>query len=259
MSRSASLRAALAAIVIVALPGAAARAETLAASLSTSRVAITSNYTGASIVVFGAIEKDAQTIARAGAYDIVVMVRGPRAAIVVREKAPMGPIWLNRAQRRFGDVPLYLAALSSRPIEQVTTDPLRARLKAGLRAVAYAPEAAPPHGADPGFREALLRLQKQDRLWIENPRGVTFLTANLFRAAVPIPAIAPPGNYDVDVMLFSDSVLLARSQTNFELVKTGFEQQVAAAAREWSLLYGLLVAAMALTFGWLASVIFRRD
>lgn len=260
MSPAVALRVAFAAL-LAALPAAAARAETLAASLSTSRVAITSNYTGASIVVFGAIEKDAQTIARAGSYDIVVMVRGPRAAIVVREKGPMGPIWLNRAQRRFNDVPLYLAALSSRPIEQVTTDPLRARLKAGLRAVAYAPEAAAPRadGADAGFREALLRLQKQDRLWIENPRGVTFLTASLFRAPVPIPAIAPPGNYDVDVMLFSDSVLLARSQTNFELVKIGFEQQVAAAAREWSLLYGLVVAAMALTFGWLASVIFRRD
>jgi uncharacterized protein (TIGR02186 family) len=76
---------------------------------------------------------------------------------------------------------------------------------------------------------------------------------------VQIPAIAPPGNYEVDVMLFSDNVMLSRSQTNFELVKTGFEQQVAAVAREWSILYGLVVAAVALLFGWIASVIFRRD
>jgi hypothetical protein len=53
--------------------------------------------------------------------------------------------------------------------------------------------------------------------------------------------------------------MLARNQTNFELVKTGFEQDVAALAREWSLLYGLAVAAMAVLFGWIASVIFRRD
>lgn len=253
--------AALAAALAAALPAAAARAETLAASLSTSRVAITSNYTGASIVVFGAIEKDAQTIARAGAYDIVVMVRGPRAAIVVREKEPMGPIWLNRSQQRFVDVPLYAAALSSRPIEQIATESSRARLKAGLRAVVHAPEvsATRADGADKPFREALLRLQRQDRLYVENPRGVTFLTASLFRAVVPIPATAPPGSYEVDVMLFSDNAMLARSQTNFELVKIGFEQQVAAVAREWSVVYGLLIGAMALMFGWLASVIFRRD
>ena len=253
------MRVALAFIVALLL-AAPARAETLIVSMSTSRVSITSNYTGASIVVFGAIERDAQTIARASPYDIVVTVRGPRAAVVVREKEPMGPIWLNQEQQRFPDAPLYLAVLSSRPVEQITTDQLRARLKVGLPAIVNAPDFTGSRaGADRPFREAFLRLQKRERLYIENPRGVTFLTSSLFRATVPIPAIAPPGNYEVDVMLFSDSGMLARSLTNFELVKTGFEQQVAAVAREWSILYGLAVAAVALMFGWIASVIFRRD
>jgi uncharacterized protein (TIGR02186 family) len=254
------VRAALA-LFLTALAAGPARAETLIASLSTSRVAITSNYAGASIVVFGAIEKDAQTVARAGPYDIVVMVRGPQATLVVRQKEPLGPIWLNREQQRFVDIPYYVAALSSRPIEQIAPDQLRSRLKVGLRGVVYAPEVAVFRGreAEGPFREALLRLQRQERLWIESARGVTFLTASLFRVPVPIPAIAPPGNYEVDAFLFSDNVMLARSQTNFELVKTGFEQQVAAAAREWSILYGLLVAAMAVLFGWIASIVFRRD
>ena len=69
-----------------------AAAESLTASLSTARVAITSNYTGSSIVVFGVIERDAQTVARAGAYDIIVTVRGPRQSLVVRVKEPIGPI-----------------------------------------------------------------------------------------------------------------------------------------------------------------------
>jgi uncharacterized protein (TIGR02186 family) len=252
------VRAALA--LLGCLLAAPADAETLIASLSTSRVAITSNYTGVAIVVFGAIERDAQTVARAGPYDIVVTVRGPRASVVVREKEPMGPIWLNRDQRRFPDAPLYAAVLSSRPVEQVTTDQLRGRLKVGLQAIVDAPDfAASGAGSDRPFREAFLRLQKRERLYIESARGVTFLTSTLFRAPVPIPAVAPPGNYEVDVILFSDNVMLARSQTNFELVKTGFEQQVAAMAREWSVLYGLAVAAVALMFGWIASVIFRRD
>ncbi|MFL5235897.1 MAG: TIGR02186 family protein, partial [Microvirga sp.] len=130
------------ALIVAAVAVVPARAETLIASLSTARVAITSNYTGSSIVVFGAIEKDAQTVPRAGPYDIVVMVRGPRSSIVVRQKEPMGPIWLNREQQRFVDIPYYVAALSSRPIEQVATDQLRSRLKVGLRGVVYAPEVA---------------------------------------------------------------------------------------------------------------------
>jgi uncharacterized protein (TIGR02186 family) len=237
-----------------------AGAESLVVSLSTSRVAITSNYTGAAIVAFGAIEKDAQTVARATGYDVVVTVRGPRASLVVREKEPMGPIWLNRDRQPFPDVPLYIAVLSSRRIEDVTTEAFRARLKVGLQAIVNAPDFTYSRGGgDRPFREALLRLQRREGLYIESPRGVTFLTSSLFRVPVPIPAIAPPGNYEVDVILFSDNVMLSRTQTNFELVKTGFEQQVAGVAREWSLLYGLVIAAIAVLFGWIASVIFRRD
>ena len=245
------------ALCLAAVP---AGAESLVVSLSTSRVAITSNYTGAAIVAFGAIEKDAQTVARASGYDIVVTVRGPRASLVVREKEPMGPIWLNRERQPFPDVPLYIAVLSSRRTDEITTEALRNRLKVGLQAIVNSPDFTYSRGgADRPFREALLRLQRREGLYIEAQRGVTFLTSSLFRAPVPIPAIAPPGNYEVDVVLFSDNVMLSRTQTNFELVKTGFEQQVAVVAREWSLLYGLVVAAVAVLFGWLASMIFRRD
>ncbi len=249
----------LLALALAAMAG-AARAESLVASLSTSRVAITSNYAGASIVVFGAIERDGQTVSRSGNYDIVVTVRGARQSLLVREKEPLGPVWINRAQQRFVDVPLFLAVLSSRPVTEITTDILRRRLRVGIEAIVGSPDfTAERGGGDVPFRQALVRLRERDELYQEIPRGVTFLTPSLFRAAVPLPAIAPPGAYEVDIALFADSVLLARAFTNFELVKTGFEQRVALWSRNWSWLYGLAVAAIALAFGWTASVIFRRD
>jgi hypothetical protein len=61
------------------------------------------------------------------------------------------------------------------------------------------------------------------------------------------------------VALFAETVILARTSTSFELVKTGFEQQVGDIARDWSATYGVATAGLALLFGWLASVIFRRD
>ena len=247
-------------LLLALLLAAQARAETLVASVSTMRVAITSNYTGASIVVFGGIERDAQTVARAGPYDIVVTVRGPRQSMMVRQKEPLGPIWLNREQQRFAEVPMYLAVLTSRPIAEITSDPLRLKYKVGLDAIMASPDfVADRRLPDPPFREALLRLQRQERLYLENFRGVSFLTPTLFKATVPLPAVAPPGFYEVDIELFADEVLLARGQAGFDLVKTGFEQQVASVAREWSGLYGLVVALIALLFGWIASVIFRRD
>ena len=47
-------------------------------------------------------------------------------------------------------------------------------------------------------------------------------------------------------------VILASTMTHFELVKTGFEEQVGAVAHDWSLVYGLATAL-------LANLIFRRD
>ncbi len=59
--------------------------------------------------------------------------------------------------------------------------------------------------------------------------------------------------------LFADGVLLSRTQTALEVVKVGFEQFVANAARDHGLLYGLATTLMALLTGWFASVVFRKD
>lgn len=241
-------------------PSAPAFAETLITSLSSHRVLINSNYTGTSIAVFGAVERDAQTVARASGYDAVVTVRGPRQYLVVREKERVGPVWLNREQQKFPTAPAYLSVLASRPIAEVTTDALRQRQKIGLRAIVDAPDFTNDRGReDERFRDAFLRLKARDGLYLEDERGVTFLTPNIFRASIPLPAVAPPGPYDVEVALFADNVILARTTTHFELVKTGFEQQVGEAARDWRLIYGLFTALIAVFFGWTASVIFRRD
>lgn len=238
----------------------AASAETLVTSLSSHRVLINSNYTGTSIAVFGAIERDAQTVSRGTGYDAAVTVRGPPQYLVVREKERLGPLWLNREQQKFPQTPAFLGVLTSRPIAEITSEQLRQRQKIGLQAIISAPDFTNDRdGADEPFREALLRLRKQDGLYREDDRAVAFLTPTIFKASIPIPAIAPPGNYDVEVTLLADTVILARTHTSFELVKTGFEQQVGEAARDWSWIYGLSTAVLALFSGWVANVIFRRD
>jgi uncharacterized protein (TIGR02186 family) len=242
------------------LLAAPAAAETMVTSLSSHRVAITSNYTGSSIAVFGVIERDAQSISRASPYDIVVTVRGPRQTLVVREKEPAGFVWINQEQQIFPDAPAYLGVFATRPLDEVTGEALRRRQRVGLTAIVNAPDFTPDRGAaDEPFREALLRLKVREGLYFQDERGVTFLTPSLFRSSVPLLATAPPGNYDVEVALFADTVILARTQTSFELVKIGFEQQVGEMAREWSALYGAATALLALFFGYVASVVFRRD
>jgi uncharacterized protein (TIGR02186 family) len=251
----------LALAIMLALAG-PAQAERLVSTLSTSRVLISSNFTGTDVVLFGSVERDAQTIPRRGGYDIVVTVTGPRESILTFRKERVFGIWVNADSRTFVKAPSYLTVLSNRTITEIADINTLRRTQTGLARILLPQEISGDIAdsiRDDPFRQAFLRLKVERNLFREIQNGVTFLTPALFRAAIPIPDNAPTGNYDIDVKLFADGSLLSRQQTAMEIVKVGFEQFVANAARDYGLLYGLATALMAWLTGWFASVVFRRD
>jgi uncharacterized protein (TIGR02186 family) len=258
-------RQAVAAALVFVAPiafGTPAAAEKLITTLSTSRVLIASNFTGADVVLFGSVERDAQTVPRRGGYDVVVTVTGPRETIVTFRKERVVGVWINSDQRTFVKAPSYLTVLSNRTINEIADINTLRRTQTGLARVLLPQEISGDIAdsiRDDPFRQAFLRLKIERGLYREQQNGVTFLTPALIRAAIPIPDNAPTGAYEIDIKLFADGVLLARTQTALEVVKTGFEQFVANAAREHGLLYGLATAMMAILTGWFASVVFRKD
>lgn len=256
LGRLAPVLAALAFSALILAPG-ASRAETMILSLSSHRVQITQTYTGAELVIFGVIERDQRSIARPGPVDVVVTVRGPRGQTVVREKVRFGPIWMNLEQRKFFGVPSTLAVLSTRPVADMASPVLLARYGLGIPNALTGDAGGVP--SDPRFVDALIRLKKEQGLFLENPMDVTFISPGIFRAPVPVAGTAPVGNYEVVVSLLSGGIQLAREQTSFEVTKVGFEQTVTTSARQHPWLYGTLTALVALIFGWVATIIFRRD
>lgn len=253
------LRYCLAVFAVAAAAASPAQAEPrLVLSLSASQVQIGSNYTGAQLVLFGVIE-DGRTSPEGQPYDVVVTVRGPRETVSVRRKDPVGPIWINRAQQKFAAVPSVLIVLSSRPVGEIASPAVRQRYRLGLDAIVGAPEITLGSDVGADFRGALVRILAEEGLWGENRRGVTWVTPTFFRAPVPLSGTAPTGNYEVEAVLLSRGSLVARRSASFEVVKTGFEERITALAEQHSLLYGLGIGALSLAFGWLASVIFRRD
>jgi uncharacterized protein (TIGR02186 family) len=249
---------ALAGVTVFSAPAAA---EGLVASLTDHHVMITSNFTGENVVLFGSVERDATAAARHTSYDIVATIIGPRQPLRTRRKGRVLGIWVNTAARTFVDPPSYLAVLASRPLDAITSAENQRRLQLGL---ANTPLPELIHNdigdvANDPFRAALVRLMRERGLYSEEPNAVTFLTPTLFRAAIPLPAQVPIGNYTVDVKLFADGKLIAHSDSAFEIVKVGFEQFVVNAARDHGLLYGFATALMALLTGWIASIVFRRE
>jgi uncharacterized protein (TIGR02186 family) len=255
-------RAAALLATLLAFAATPAMAERLIISLSNHRVMVTSSYTGVDLVLFGSVERDQATVARRSGYDVVVTVTGPRDSERTRRKGRVAGIWVNVDSRTFVNVPGYLAVLSSKPAEAIADADTQRRLQIGFDDIILpqriGPDVADVVKEDP-FRKAFVRLKEEQGLYVERENAVTFLTPTLFRADVPMPANVPFGIYEVDVKLFADGAMIAQTNTALEVIKVGFEQFVADAARDHSLLYGLATAMLALLTGWFASVVFRRD
>jgi len=256
--RALAISALLLAATLTALP---ARAERLIVSVSNHRVTVTPNYSGEELVLFGSVEKDANTPPNRN-YDLVVTVFGPRADMVTRRKERKFGIWINTDSRQFLQVPTYLAIFSDRPIDAIASPEVQRRQQLGMNNVVLTQRVGTDYAdvvpTDP-FRTAFIRLKSQHGLYRESSSAVTFLTPTLFRSGIPLPAEVPIGTYTVEIKLFADGHLVTRTETAFEIVKVGFEQFVANTARQNGFVYGLATVAMALMTGWMASIVFRKD
>jgi uncharacterized protein (TIGR02186 family) len=253
---------AIALIIVAVLAAAPASAERLIVSVSNHRVTVTPNYSGEELVLFGSVEKDADTPSNRQSYDLVVTIIGPRADMVTRRKERRFGIWINADYRQFLQVPSYLAVFANRPLDDIAAAEVQRRQQLGLNNMILTQRVGPDYAdvvPNDLFRSAFVRLRSERGLYREDSSAVTFLTPTLFRTGIPLPAAVPIGTYEVEIKLFSNGAFVAKTESAFEIVKVGFEQFVANNARQNGFVYGLITAAMALMSGWMASIVFAKD
>jgi uncharacterized protein (TIGR02186 family) len=121
---------AMAGLLAAMLTASPVSAERLIVSVSNHRVTVTPNYSG-ELVLFGSVEKDADTPASRANYDLVVTVAGPRADMVTRRKERRFGIWINTDYRQFLKVPTYLALFSNRPFDAIASPEVQRRQQLG--------------------------------------------------------------------------------------------------------------------------------
>lgn len=115
---------AIPALVLALLAAAPARAEELIVSMSPPRHGDAELF-GEELVLFGSVEKDANT--PAGHLDLVVTVSGPRADMVTRRKRAGSASGCPATSRQFLQVPAYLAIFSNQPIDAIASPEVQRR------------------------------------------------------------------------------------------------------------------------------------
>lgn len=229
----------------------------LVPDISARRVEIRYTFTGAQLLLFGAIVYPGGRAPDEPA-DIAVVLRGPVEPILVREKQKIAGIWMNADSNRFRSAPSFYAVASSRRISDLVDDRTAAIYELGLDNLQLSPGGGALPEKERRFEAGLLDLRRRQGLYSENPRGVEISENVLYRATITIPSQVPVGTYTAETFLIADGKVLAAATRDIEIDKSGFELFVANAASRHAFLYGLVSVLLSLALGWAAAWAFRR-
>ena len=252
-ARLASILVACAAPLLVA-----ADKPVLVPDISARQVQIRYSFTGAQLLLFGAVvypggrPPDRQV-------DIAVVLRGPYQPILLREKQKLGGlIWVNADSNRFRSAPSFYAVSSSRPISELLDERTAAIYELGLHNLQLSPGGGALPEKERRFEAGLLDLRSRSGLYQENPHGVEINGGVLYRAAITIPSQVPVGTYTAETFLIDRHKVIAAATRDIQINKSGFERTIAVAARRHRFMYGLTSVVLSLGLGWAAAAAFRR-
>lgn len=244
--RSAALLAGLACGLV---PGTAS-AQALVADLTSHLVAITTGFTGTSVVLFGATD---------GAGDVMVVVRGPERDMSVRRKSKVAQVWVNTREVTFTQVPSFYSVASSRPLDRIAPQAMLQLQQIGLDNLRLNTAGTVPPDETAEFREAFLRNQIRAGLYLPATGQVSFLGTRLFRTTISFPRNVPTGTYRVEVFLVRDQAVVTGQTVPLVISEIGLDAEVHDFADRYALLYGLIAVLLAVVAGWLASLPFRHS
>ena len=229
----------------------------LVPDVSSRNVEIRYSFTGAQLLLFGAILYPGGKVP-SRPVDIVVVLKGPVQPIVVREKQKIAGIWMNAESSRFRSAPAYYAVASSRPIAELVDERTAAIYEMGLQNLQLSPGSGALPDKARRFESGLLDLRRRGGLYAEDPKGVEISEGVLYRARIAIPSQVPVGTYTAETFLIDNKRVLAAATREVHIGKTGFERYIALVARRHSVVYGLAAVLMSLGLGWAAAWAFRR-
>lgn len=234
-----------------------ASAPVLVPDISAREVQIRYSFTGAQLLLFGAVLYPGGRVPEEPA-DVAVVLRGPVEPLLLREKQKRAGIWMNADSYRFTSVPGFYAVASSAPLEELIDERTAAIYELGVGNL----QLSPGGGAQPEtvqrFEAGLIDLRTRQELYVEYPEGVEISEGVLYRARIEIPSRVPVGTYTAETFLIEDGRVVAVATRDIVIDKTGFERFIALSAVRSPFLYGLAAVIIALGMGWIAAIAFRK-
>lgn len=227
----------------------------LVTDISQHRIELRQGFTGAQLLLFGAImSPDGASAARD--YDVVVVLEGPARQMVLREKQKVAGMWVNAEYTTLRSVPSFYAVVANRPIREITDPRTAAIYQLGLDSLQLSPSDSIDPARETHFAKGLVDLMQRQGLFHQDDHGVTINGQVLYSARINLPSSLQPGTYTAETFAVRKGRVVASATARVEVGKEGFEKAVADFSQKESLVYGLLAVAVSVAMGWMAGRLF---
>jgi len=236
---------------------AASARERIVAGLSQNRIAITANFDGSELLVFGAVQRFAPP-SDSGPLGVIVTITGPSLPVTVWRKRRIGGIWMNAEGVAVDKAPSFYAVATSAPLSRMLTGPEDHRY--GISAERRIRAISAPEGVEDtsDHIDALLRLREASGLYQTLENAVELDEDTLFRTRIELPANLVEGDYQARIFLMRDQTVIDSETSLVSVRKVGLERRIFVLAHEQPLLYGLLSVFLAVAAGWGAAALLGR-
>ncbi len=229
----------------------------LVPDVSQRDIEIRYSFSGAELLLFGAILYPGGRLPDKPA-NIVVVLKGPSQPIVMREKQKIAGIWVNADSVSFRSAPSFYAYASSRPLKELVDERTAAIYELGLDNLQLSPASLNDTAEISRFAAGLNDLRRRSGLYVEQPGTVEISDGVLYRARLPLSARVVVGTYTAETFLVQDGRVVAAAVREIEVRKSGLERVMGMFAEDYGFLYGIVAVLLALGMGGLAGLVARR-
>lgn len=231
--------------------------ERVIVGLSQNRIAITANFDGSELLIFGAVQRYAPP-PDAGPLEVIVTITGPTQPVTVRRKERIVGIWANTDSISVDKAPSFYTVVSSGRLAELLTGPEDHRY--GISVERRIRSVSVPEGIDDrdAFIEGLLRVRAAQGLYRTIDNAVDLNDETLFRTRIALPSNLVEGDYQARIFLLRDQRVVDSEASIVSVNKVGLERWLYLLALNQPLIYGLLSVTLAVLLGWAAAALLGR-
>tara|TARA_B100001057_G_scaffold482673_1_gene558424 strand:- start:199 stop:951 length:753 start_codon:yes stop_codon:yes gene_type:complete len=225
--------------------------DDLVTDLSESTVKISSTFSGADILLFGAYDGQKND-------DIIVIVSGQKGVVKVDKKEKKYGIWMVTESIKFSNIPKYYYIASNRKIEDITNINEIKKNKLDFNNFEFINNRIDYKNLEKEWYKALKRNMKKKQFWKIEENSIKLNKNTLFRKTLSLPSNVSTGIYNVKILHYRKGNLISQEQSKIKIDRTGISANIYNIAQNFSAIYGIIAVIIALFFGWFTNLIFRK-